>query len=137
MMNAVYANQDLNLVSYVRRRNAGDAGNSGYVQASYTTNLGQTMDSTLSLVSDDVHFCRYPSGAIFNPPGNTNPNNAFVLSSGPWHPGANWQGNFFGSVHLDGTSNRVWVQDNLDPANTQSMDLVRNDFQATDNAVYV
>ncbi len=133
--NTVSANQNLGIISFVRRRNAEDAGNTGYVQASISLNEGNTFDSTLALVSDEDHYCRYPSGAIFNPPGNTNPNNALIVSCGPV---SGWQGNFFASTRLDGSSNHVWFQDNLDPTNVQPMDLVRNNIQSTtDGHVYV
>jgi hypothetical protein len=91
MQNSVYANQDLGLITLTRRRNEGDPGDVGYVQTSFSTNMGASFDTTLAVVSDDVNLCRYPSGAIYNPAGNTNPLNAFVVASGPWHPGADWQ----------------------------------------------
>ncbi len=138
MMNKVYANQDLEMISLVRRKNADDPGNSGYVQASVSTDLGGSFDTTLAVLSDDINLCRYPSGAIFNPPGNTNPDNALIVACGPWHPGADWQGNFFASVRTNGTNRKVWIQDNLAPGNTQSMDLMRTDIQTTtDGHVYI
>lgn len=136
MMNKVYANQDLNLITLTRRRNAGDPGNVGYTQVSYSTDGGNTFDTTLALVSDDNKECRYPSGAIYNPPGNTNPGNAFVVGSGPWHPGELWQGNFFASRRINGSDwNVTFTDNNVDP---QKSDFARTNIQScTNGKVYV
>jgi hypothetical protein len=137
MQNSVYANQDLGLITLTRRRNEGDPGDVGYVQTSFSTNMGASFDTTLAVVSDDVNLCRYPSGAIYNPAGNTNPLNAFVVASGPWHPGADWQGNYFGSVRINGSNGNVVIQDNLTTLE-QKFDFARTNIQSTSNGkVYV
>jgi hypothetical protein len=95
--NCLNANQDLNTIAYMRRKSTTTSpGNSGYIEASITTNGGATWDSLVKLHADEAHLGRYPTGAIFNPPGNTSPGNAYVFASGPWHPGQDWQGNYFG-----------------------------------------
>lgn len=135
--NTVYANQDLGLITVTKRRNEGDPGEVGYVQTSFSTDGGQSFDSTLAVVSDDIHLCRYPSGAIYNPPGNTNPLNAFIVASGPWHPGADWQGNYFASTRINGTDNNVTIQDNTTTSN-QKFDFARTNIQScTNGKVYV
>jgi hypothetical protein len=101
---SLLANQTLNLIAFNRRRNTNDFGNTGFVQMSLSTNNGVTFDSTFTIVGDtsDSFLCRYPTGAILNPIGNTNPQNAYLVSSGPWHPNENWAGNFFSSRQLNG-----------------------------------
>ena len=131
--NCLTANQATNTVIFTRRRNAGNLGNSGYVQFSASLNGGQTWDTTRSLISDDVHFCRYPSAAILNPSGNTNPNQVYVVGSGPWHPGASWQGNFFSSRRMDGQFRDSLIQDNLAGTGAINQDLTRIAVQSTDN----
>lgn len=133
------ANQDLNMVMFNRRRNSTSFGNSGFIQASVSTNGGVSFDSLITVVGDssDTHFCRYPNGAIVNPIGNTNPNNAFIVSTGPWHPGANWQGNFFGSVNANGANYNTYFGDNtaLQTGELKS-DFARISAQSTDNEMY-
>lgn len=104
------ADEDLNLVMLVHRLCAGYTGGggaSGYVQTTATTDLGATVDSadTRTIVNNDAHLCRYPSGVIYNPTGNTDPANAFAVVSGPFHPGADWDGYYLGSMRLDGQYN--------------------------------
>jgi len=133
------ANQELNMVMFNRRRNNTSFGNSGFVQASISTNGGVSFDSLLTVVGDssDTHLCRYPNGAIVNPIGNTNPNNAFIVSSGPWHPGADWKGNFFGSVNANGANYDNYFVDNtaLQTGEIKS-DFARISAQSTDNEMY-
>lgn len=104
------ANEDLDLVTMIHRQCAsysGGAGASGYVQTTGTTDLGANVDSSSSriIVNNDVHHCRYPSGVIYNPSGNTDPSQAFMVVSGPFHPGQDWDGYYFGSMRLDGQYN--------------------------------
>ncbi len=131
--NCLTANQATNSLIFTRRRNAGNTGNSGYVQFSASLNGGQTWDTIRSLISDDQHLCRYPSAAILNPSGNTNPNQVYVVGSGPWHPGVSWQGNFFSSRRMDGQFRDSLIQDNLTGAGGIPQDLTRIAVQATDN----
>ncbi len=135
--NCLTADQNINTVMFTRRRNVTTIGNSGFVQVSVSTNGGSTFDSLLTVVGDatDQHLCRYPNGTIVNPPGNTNPANAFAAVSGPWHPGADWQGNFFGTAKLSGTNvNNVFI-DNNNLAGAQKSDFARISAQSTDNGM--
>ncbi len=104
--NCLTANQDLNTIMFTHRisnfYNVPND-NSGFVQSTFSNNYGQTWDSIL-VMSDEVNLCRYPSGAIFNPAGNTNLGNAFVTVSGPITTGTGWVGNYFTSAKLDHTN---------------------------------
>lgn len=47
---------------------------------------------------------RYPSGVLYNPAGNTDPNNAFKLFQAPVTSGSGWILNRFTTVSYDGAS---------------------------------
>ena len=80
--NCLTANQQLNAVLFTHRISSQymdllPGSNSGYILNTFSTNYGTTWDSIVQ-TTDAVNLCRYPSGAIFNPSGNTNINNAFA-----------------------------------------------------------
>jgi hypothetical protein len=105
--NCLTANQQLNAVMLTHRISSFFTlpnDNSGYIQNTFSTNFGTTWDSIIQ-TADAVNLCRYPSGAIFNPAGNTDINNAFATVAGPITSGAGWIGNFFSSSKLDSTNN--------------------------------
>ncbi len=107
--------------------------NSGFIQSSFSKDYGMTWDSVL-LVQDQAKLCRYPSGTFFNPVGNTSTDSAFAAVTGPWHPGANWAGNYFASSQLDGTDNFAAFDDNTLPP---GQDFVRIGMQQAGNKVVV
>jgi hypothetical protein len=104
--NCLTANQQLNAVMFTHRISSFfnlPNDNNGYIQNSFSTNFGTSWDSIIQ-TSDPVNLCRYPSGAIFNPSGNTDINNAFATVSGPITSGSGWIGNYFSSAKLDSTN---------------------------------
>lgn len=104
--NCLTANQQLNAVMFTHRISSFFTlpnDNNGYIQNTFSTNLGTSWDSIIQ-TSDPVNLCRYPSGAIFNPSGNTSINNAFATVSGPITSGSGWIGNYFSSAKLDSTN---------------------------------
>jgi hypothetical protein len=101
-------NEDLNLVSFVQRANttypASPAPNattaSGVVIAKVSANWGSIWDSTC-LWSDVQNAARYPQGAVYNPSGNQNSSNAYVLGTGPaLSLSSAWSGNWSASKQL-------------------------------------
>lgn len=100
---------DLNLISFTHRQCGSYPGNSGLVQTSFSVDGGNTWDTSLIIQTDTTQYGRYPSGGIYNPAGNTDPNNAFAVISGPITSGSTasggWIGNYFCSSQLDGTNN--------------------------------
>ena len=56
-------------------------------------------DST-AFGSSSTDFPRYPNGGIYNPPGNTNINNAYIVGVGPTTGGSGWTGNWYSSKQL-------------------------------------
>lgn len=131
--NCLTANQDLNTIMFTHRisnfYNVPND-NSGFVQSTFSNNFGQTWDSMI-VVSDGVNLCRYPSGAIFNPTGNTNLGNAFVTVAGPITSGTGWLGNYFASAKLDHTNinSNIALNANVGVANQS---FVRIGATATD-----
>ena len=117
----------------------GSVGNSGTIVYNWTSNNGTSWDSTI-LATDATHFNRYPTGAMYNPAGNTVPANAYAIGSGPWHPGANWQGNFFASKQLGtgytATPGPTTYMDNLALTGVQKkQDFTRIEMQVTSDGV--
>ncbi len=140
---ALTYNEALNATGYVYRKPAGwtgvTGGNSGTICYAYSTNPAVSWDSTI-VAASGTYLHRYPAGSIFNPAGNTNPASAYAVTSGPWHPGADWQGVFFGSKQLtipgNNTNGNVVYSDNLALLPTQrKQDFARVDFQVTSNGV--
>jgi len=106
--NVVSANQTLNTIT-MTRRGCKSSASSGLIEVSVSKDGGATWDSTNIKIWTQYSSmpARYPSGVIYNPSGNTIPNNAFVVGSGPLLVGnSGWGGSFFSSVKLDGTSLR-------------------------------
>ncbi len=115
--NAVTYNPEVNSVVFCHRQNVGAAGGSGIISFDVSTDGGMTWDTTNkqvtpALVADDgtvINGNRYPNGAIYNPPGNTDPANArFVgVGAGLWNDpdfGNGWGYEFVASSNLDGSN---------------------------------
>jgi hypothetical protein len=137
---ALQYNKEINTVGMVMRASAAVAaatpnGNSGTIGYAYSIDNGTTWDSTV-VAASSTYFHRYPGGSMYNPSGNTNPANAYALVAGPWHPGANWQGVYFGAKQLsfpgDNTNGVVDYSDNFGLlANQRKQDFARIDYQTT------
>ena len=110
--NPLQYDDELNAVSFIHRKSASyvaspapvAAAASGVIVGMVTTNWGTTWDST-ALWSNNTEWARYPQGGIYNPPGNTSINNAYMIGQGPTTgAAAGWLGNFYASKQL-GSSN--------------------------------
>lgn len=104
--NCLTANQQLNAVMFTHRISSFFTlpnDNNGFIQNTFTTNYGATWDSIVQ-TNDPVNLCRYPSGAIFNPSGNTVIDSAFATVAGPITTGSGWIGNYFSYARLDSTN---------------------------------
>ena len=145
---ALTYNAAINTVGMVIRKHPGwtgvSGGNSGTIAFAYSINGGATWDSTI-VAASSTNLMRHPGGTIFNLPGNTNPALAGAVVSGPWHPGSNWQGNYFASKQFtfpgSNTAGTAIFPDNLNIAATPGQvkqDFARCDMQATtDGKVHV
>jgi hypothetical protein len=88
--NQVFYDSDLNTVSFIHRHNDGTPGGSGGLAFDLSTDGGNTWSTNTSLSPDynaglypDNTGNRYPSHVLYNPVGNTDPNEAFVVGAGP------------------------------------------------------
>jgi hypothetical protein len=101
-------NASLNAVSFVHRKGASytaaPTSNSGAIVAEISSDWGTTWDSTC-IWSSGTDLGRYPQGGIYNPAGNTNISNAYVVGMGPTTDGSNWTGDFYASKKLGTYSN--------------------------------
>ncbi|MDP3556219.1 MAG: T9SS type A sorting domain-containing protein [Bacteroidota bacterium] len=107
----LHYNDNLNAVSFIQRKSASYVGspnnNTGVIVAMISADWGANWDSTC-IYSDATNFGRYPQGAIYNPPGNTNLANAYAVGSGPCTDGGSWTGNWFASKQLGVPSSTVY-----------------------------
>ena len=95
--NCVTYNKAINTVAFTHRKTPlwdFTGANSGSIETSWTSNNGASWDSTI-VYFDSVNYARYPSGALWNPTGNTSPANARAVVMGPETDGSTWPGNYF------------------------------------------
>ncbi len=117
--NQIVYNPDINTVAFVHRQNNGGPGAAnvakGIMSLDYSKDGGTTWtvnpyQTTPTGSGPTWNGNRYPNMGIYNPPGNTNPDNAIMLSVGPnleTGAGSNdngWAQTFRVSFKLDGTS---------------------------------
>lgn len=84
-------NSDINAISFIHRQNSGTPGGSGGLSfdlsidggATWTNNNIITPTFNLGLESPASDGSRYPSAALWNPEGNTDPNEAYIVAHGP------------------------------------------------------
>jgi hypothetical protein len=137
-------NAALNAVSMVARKNgtytASSNSNSGTQVGLYTTNMGGTWNETC-LWANGTNLARYPQGGIYNPSGNTNINNAYLLATGPLVVGANWVGNYYASKQITtpgnttpGTDQQAMLNATL-PASMKKHHFSRYSFTAIDGGL--
>jgi PKD repeat protein len=111
--NQVSYSPDINSVTFVHRHNSGTTGGSGGLSFDVSTDGGATWTDNYALTTSfngggeaDVTGQRYPSAAIYNPAGNTDPANAFILAHGPSLAAAtgSWGATHRLSASLDGSN---------------------------------
>jgi len=145
-------NDELNAVSFIHRKSPtyvtspppANVAATGAINAMISLDCGTTWDST-AIFQNNTHWGRYPGGAIYNPTGNTNINNAYVVAAGPT-TGANtttWIGNYYASKKLGTYDNipstavgaqQVFVTANGASGNVPSRhDFAAYGFTATDD----
>ncbi|HML84704.1 MAG TPA: hypothetical protein PKE52_06050, partial [Bacteroidales bacterium] len=134
--NALDYNQDINTVMFSAR----GGGNVG-------TTVGTSNDIVTAMSNDGISFLasvsapgttaeryRYPSGVLYNPAGNTDPNNAFKLFQAPITSGSGWILNRFTTVSYDGAS--IQTSDVALPTGIESP-LVRESLAAYSNGTAI
>lgn len=78
-------NADVNAITFTHRSAQNYSvvpnGNTGTIVTKWSINNGATWDSTV-LWANTTDLGRYPQGGLYNPPGNTNINNAYAVGMG-------------------------------------------------------
>lgn len=100
--NQVVYNPDINTVAFVHRQNNGAAGGSGIISLDYSTDGGSTWttnpyQTTPNMDGGLSNGNRYPNIGIYNPSGNTDTANAYIVQAGP-------------SLHNTAASNNGWAK---------------------------
>lgn len=145
-------NDELNAISFIHRKSATYSMSpqqtvvgaiSGGVVAMISQNCGNSWDSTL-IWNNSTQWARYPQGGIYNPTGNKDINNAYIVASGPVTPAAGgWIGNFFASKKL-GTYDNIastvpgaqqFIANSGTFTGLDKVDFARLDFSVTDDGV--
>lgn len=139
-------NDELNAVTFIHRKSptysvnpaptVQDATN-GAIVAMISRDCGATWDST-AIYANDVHWGRFPGGAIYNPTGNTEISNAYIVGAGPTTGAGNvtWIGNWYASKQLgaanydNAPSTAVGAQQVAVTAGPYAPNLGRHDFSA-------
>jgi hypothetical protein len=109
----LYANNDINTVTHIHRMGGvlDPGGYSGDLGIDISTNGGMTWSnqneiytSTISGGTYNTDAARYPNHGIWNPAGNTDPDNAFVTFFAPTIDGSNgadsWGGHAIGRARI-------------------------------------
>ena len=105
-------NEDVGVLSFTHRGRVGynGAASSGDIMNSHSTDGGDTWTTYKFVDNTSAYNNRYPSGVIYNPQGNTNADDAYVVYCGPSHTGGNWDNNYFGSAKFDSSNvNNVYI----------------------------
>lgn len=107
--NCIAVNNALNTLVFVHRNNASAfGGHSGQLRYDISTNGGASWTPNQGVLNplsvNGTNGARYPNVAIYNPPGNTNPANAYLAYYGCTVAAA-FNGTVSGVRKLDGTGN--------------------------------
>ncbi len=155
-------NKGINTIAFVHRKSAtytpASNGNSGSIVAMIGTGWPSLVWDSTCIWTNTTNLARYPQGGIYNPSGNTNKNNAYVLGMGPVTGGSGWLGNWYASKSLNGAGTNAPgtdQQSHLDASPTikkhamsrysftsidgglvRSMATVLNDINGTTNPTY-
>lgn len=100
----LWADPNINAVALTHRAAASPG--SGYLQVDKSLDGGATFSTNNTIYSPSGANARYPQGLIYNPAGNTNPNNAYVAYFAPGQDASNgtvWGAFVSGVQKLDGT----------------------------------
>jgi Secretion system C-terminal sorting domain len=97
--NQVFANGDLDVVGFIHRNNTAIyGGSSGQLRYDISIDGGTTFTNDVGVLNPTLTLpSRYPNGGLYNPAGNTNPNDAWIVSLTPTLGSPTWDG-FFGGL---------------------------------------
>ena len=102
------ANEDIGVIHFTHRADPNVIGvSTGDIISSQSRDGGWTWTQMMAYPNASGYNNRYPGGQLYNPTGNTNPDNAYVVYVGPSHDGISanvWQHVFLGSARLDSSN---------------------------------
>ncbi len=101
----------------------------------YTSDDGASWDS-LHIPGNATHMFRYPSGALYNPSGNTTPGNILAVYTGPSTNGSGFDTCYRGIAKLDGSSTKTNFFE-YGPANTYLNHMNSSNSICDDKYVHV
>jgi len=145
-------NPNVNAVSFVHRKsdfytpspNVPNTAASGVIVAEISTDWGNSWDSTC-IWSDANQWGRYPQGAIYSAPGNTNIASSYIVGCGPTVSGSLFTGDWYASKQLNSfnatPSTATGAQQFLSftlgsyPANQTQHGWSRNGFSSTNDGI--
>ncbi|NPD47377.1 MULTISPECIES: T9SS type A sorting domain-containing protein [unclassified Lentimicrobium] len=127
-------NQELGTYGFTFRTDPAtypEALNSGNIITATSSDGGNAWTDTWLMNTSDA--CRYPSGVIYNPDGNTDPAQAYILSCGPVTDGAGWLSNYFATSKVNGEE----LVNELIPVDPEwsGSQLIRNGLQVCSDGV--
>lgn len=99
----VSAHPDLNMVVFGNRAGGSFGATGNDLRIAYSMDYGLTFTNFIVSPTEGSGFMfRYPSTIVYNPVGNTDPDNMFAIYSGPYTDAAGWVGQYFGSARIGG-----------------------------------
>lgn len=96
---------ELNTVTFGTRAGGAMGATGNDLRIAYSSDLGTTWTNFVVQPAANKNF-RYPSVATYNPQGNTDPANMYAIFSGPYTNASGWEGQYWGSVKFDGTTDK-------------------------------
>lgn len=119
-------NPEIGVYSFTFRTDPATYGNtnSGDIITATSVDGGNTWTDSWMMQGDDP--CRYPSGVIYNPNGNSDPEAAYIIACGPVFNGS-WTDNFFSTSKVNGDDLNYEIIP-VDP-DWSSNQMVRNGLQ--------
>ncbi len=131
-VNRVAVNNDLNTVTFIHRSNPDSfpASNVGQYRYDVSYDNGGTWSLNHGVLNPKGNqqslAGRYPNNIIFNPAGNSDPDNAYMGYIGSWLPfdaGGSWDGYFSGVARLDNDTSTF--RENVASPNDSDVAIIR------------
>jgi hypothetical protein len=118
---SIAVDKDLNTIVFIHRNDVTFGGTSSDLKYAISSDAGLTWGQGLGILNPTSNpLARYPQVAIYNPPGNTLPNNAYLsyMAATIDAGGAGWVGNVEGVRQLYGAGN---TENYNQPSGTQTL----------------
>jgi len=100
-----------NMVVFGNRAGGSFGATGNDLRVAYSTDYGANFTNFVINPETGSNF-RYPSTIVYNPEGNTDPENMFVIYTGPFTDAAGWKGQFYGSCRIGGTDKVTTLENN-------------------------